>query len=90
MLKKGRPRVCCATRLNGASEATSASGHTGFGCGECRKLVFTLGRAMSAKNARYYSLICLGVMLFFLAIAMVVFADKVDKFRKYAMGTKRS
>jgi len=24
MLKKGRPRVCCATRLNGASEATSA------------------------------------------------------------------
>ena len=30
------------------------------------------------KNARYYSLICLGVMLFFLAIAMVVFADKVD------------
>lgn len=41
------------------------------------------------KNARYYSLVCLGVMLFFLAIVMVVFADKVDKFRKYAMGTKK-
>ena len=67
------------------------AGHKGLGCSECMKnWFFYAGSCYECeKNARYYSLVCLGVMLFFLAIVMVVFADKVDKFRKYAMGTKK-
>lgn len=61
-------------------------GHRGLACSECEKgwFIFQGSCFPCQKDARYYSMIFMGVCLCVLAIATLVFADKIGKFMRQA------
>ncbi len=61
-------------------------GHIGLACSECSKgwFIFQGSCFPCQKNARYYSLIFMGVVLCVGAIVMLVFADKLGKMMRSA------
>ena len=67
-------------------------GHTGLACSECVKgWFFFQGSCFECKEgAQYYSLIVLGVSLCALIVFVIVFADKLEKFRRRSFNTKKS
>jgi hypothetical protein len=66
-------------------------GHDGLACSECVKgWFFFQGSCFECQEgAQYYSLIFIGVCLCAAAIFVVVFADKLEKFRRMAFNAKK-